>query len=70
MSDASKIMKYLRRNTKVPGVTPAKLSKLTGIPKEAIYKRVHDLRMTEGVEIYSNYRLVKGKRTMYYRIAS
>lgn len=69
MSDATKIEKFLRRNTKTPGITPAKLARLTGLSKDAVYKRVGDLR-DNGAAIYSNYRVVKGKRTMFYRMAS
>lgn len=69
MSDATRVEKYLRRNTKTPGITPAKLARLTGLTKDSVYKRVGDLRES-GLPIYSNYRTVKGKRTMFYRIAS
>jgi predicted transcriptional regulator len=68
MSQMSLIEKHLRRNNTGPGVTVAKLSKLTGIPKESIYKRVSDLR--EAHTIYSNYRKVNGERKLYYRIAA
>ena len=70
MSQMSLIEKHLRRNNTGPGVTVAKLSKLTGIPKESIYKRVSDLRVLEGHTIYSNYRNVKGERKLFYRIAA
>lgn len=70
MSQLSKVAKHLRRNTNGAGITAAKLAKLTGAPKESVYKRVYDLRVNEGKEIYSNYRTVNGKRKMYYRIAS
>jgi predicted transcriptional regulator len=68
MSQMSLIEKHLRRNNTGPGVTVAKLSKLTGISKEGIYKRVSDLR--ESHTIYSNYRKVNGERKLYYRIAA
>jgi len=68
MSQLSLIEKHLRRNNTGPGVTVDKLSKLTGIPKEGIYKRVSDLR--EAHTIYSNYRKVNGERKLYYRIAA
>jgi len=68
MSQLSLIEKHLRRNNTGPGVTVAKLSKLTGISKENIYKRVSDLR--EAHTIYSNYRNVNGERKLFYRIAA
>jgi len=70
MSHLSRVAKHLRRNTSGPGVTPGRLAFLAGIPKDAVYRRVSDLRVIEGKEIYSNYRTVNGKRKMYYRIAS
>jgi hypothetical protein len=70
MSQLSKVAKHLRRHNTGPGITAAKLSKLSGVPKESVYKRVHDLRTIEGKAIYSNFRMVNGQRKMYYRIAA
>ena len=70
MSQLTRVAKFLRRNTDQPGVTPAKLAALVRCSKESVYKRVHDLRVNEGREIYSNFRTVNGKRKMFYRIAS
>lgn len=70
MSQLSKVAKVLRRNNTGAGITAAKIAKLTGAPKDSVYKRVYDLRVMEGKEIYSNYRTVNGKRKLYYRIAS
>lgn len=70
MSQLTRVAKHLRRNTSGAGITAAKLSKLSGVPKESVYKRVYDLRTLEGKAIYSNYRRVNGERKMYYRIAS
>lgn len=70
MSQLSQVAKHLRRNTAGAGISVAKLAKLSGVPKEAVYKRVSDLRNEEGKTIYSNYRTVGGKRTLFYRIAS
>lgn len=68
MSQMSLIEKHLRRNNTGSGITVAKLSKLTGVSKDGIYKRIYDLR--EAHTIYSNYRKVKGARKLYYRIAA
>lgn len=70
MSQLSKVAKALRQNTSGAGISPAKIARLTGVPVESVYKRVYDLRVNEGKDVYSNYRNVKGKRTLFYRIAS
>jgi hypothetical protein len=70
MSHLTRVAKHLRRNTETPGVTAGKLAFLAGIPKSSVYKRIYDLRVLEGKEIYSNYRMVNGKRKVFYRIAA
>jgi len=70
MSHLSRVAKALRRNSKGAGVTAGRLAQLTGLSKDAVYKRVSDLRNVEGKTIYSNYRNVNGTRKMFYRIAS
>jgi predicted transcriptional regulator len=69
MSHVSKIAKVLRANNKGAGITVAQITRLTGVPKASVSKRVYDLRL-EGHRIYSNYRMVNGKRKMYYRFAA
>jgi len=70
MSQLTRIAKHLRRNTSGPGITPGRLAFLAGVPKNTVYRRVSDLRLIEGKEIYSNFRTVNGKKKMFYRIAS
>jgi len=70
MTDSTRIVNQLRRHNKTPGITPEKLAKLTKLSKSSVYRRVAELRANEGLDIYSNYRVVNGKRTMFYRIAS
>lgn len=70
MSQLSKVAKVLRRNNTGRGITAAQVAKLSGVPKDSVYKRVSDLRNVEGKTIYSNYRNVNGKRKMYYRFAA
>ena len=65
MSQLTKVAKHLRRNTTGPGITPGRLAFLAGIPKDAVYRRVSDLRVLEGREIYSNYRTVNGVKHRY-----
>ncbi len=62
--------KVLRRNTRLPGVTVAQIARQTGLDRDAIYRRIYDLREVEGKTIYSNFRNVNGTRKMYYRMAS
>ena len=62
-----KIETALLNNTKTPGITAASISRMARVPLEAVGKRVHDLR--EFYTIYSNYRNVEGKRTLFYRLA-
>lgn len=69
MSQLSKVAKALRQNNKGAGITVAQITRLTGVPKASVSKRVYDLRTIEGKTIYSNFRNVNGKRKMYYRIA-
>lgn len=69
MSQLSKVAKALRQNNKGAGITVAQITRLTGVPKSSVSKRVYDLRAVEGKTIYSNFRTVNGKRKMYYRIA-
>ncbi len=70
MSHLSKIANVLRKNNKGAGITVAQITRLTGVPKASVSKRVYDLRTLEGKTIYSNYRNVNGKRKMYYRFAA
>lgn len=69
MSQLSKVAKALRQNNKGAGITVAQITRLTGVPKASVSKRVYDLRTLEGKTIYSNFRTINGKRKMYYRIA-
>ena len=70
MSQMSKVAKVLRANNKGAGITVAQITRLTGVPKSSVRKRVYDLRTMEGHTIYSNYRNINGKRKMYYRFAA
>jgi alkylated DNA nucleotide flippase Atl1 len=70
MSHLSRVAKVLRRNSKGAGITAGRLAQLSGLSKDAVYKRVYDLRTVEGKTIYSNYRVVNGQRKMFYRFAA
>lgn len=70
MSHLSRVAKVLRRNSKGAGITAGRLAQLAGLSKDAVYKRVYDLRTLEGKTIYSNYRTVNGQRKMFYRFAA
>ena len=70
MSQLTRVAKHLRRNNTGAGITPAQLAVTAGVPLANVYKRVSDLRNIEGRVIYSNYRKVDGKKTMFYRFAA
>jgi len=67
MSQIDKVVDVLSRNTETPGLTASMIAKKTRIPRDNVRKRVHDLR-NEGFEIYTNYRMVNGRRKAYYRM--
>lgn len=67
MSQLARVAKHLSKTTKGTGITPARLATLSKVPLATVYKRVHDLRTRGDHPIYSNYRTVKGKKTMYYK---
>jgi len=64
---AEKIANVLMRYNANPGVTPMQVSKRAGVPLESVYKRVSDLR--NEFDIYTNTRMVNGRRTSFYRMA-
>ena len=70
MSHLSRVAKVLRKNSNGTGITAGRLAQLSGLSKDAVYKRVSDLRNVEGKTIYSNFRNVNGRRTMFYRFAA
>lgn len=63
----TKIENALLRHNTGPGITAAAIARIARVPYEAVSKRVYDLR--EYYTIYTNYRLVDGKRTAFYRLA-
>ena len=62
-----KIENVLRKYNTGAGVTAEKIASLARVPREAVSKRVHDLR--QYYDIYTNYRNVNGKRIAFYRFA-
>ena len=52
MSHLSRVAKVLRSNSKGAGITAGRLAQLAGLSKDAVYKRVSDLRNVEGKTIY------------------
>ena len=63
-----KIENALRKHNADPGISVNALANLARVSRSTVYKRVHDLR--ESYKIVSNYRTVKGKKTLFYRFAS
>ena len=62
-----KIENVLLRHNAGPGITVDSIARMARVPREAVSKRVADLR--EFYSIYTNYRKVNGKRTAFYRLA-
>ena len=62
-----KIENVLLRHNATPGITVDSIARIARVPREAVSKRVADLR--EFYSIYTNYRKVDGKRTAFYRLA-
>ena len=62
-----KIENALLRHNTGPGITAAAVARIARVPREAVAKRVSDLR--EVYTIYTNWRKVDGKRTAFYRLA-
>jgi len=68
MAQIDKVARVLSKNNKGSGITVARIADRTGVPRNSVYKRVHDLREM-GFTIYSNYRNVNGQRKLYYRMS-
>ena len=63
-----KIENVLLKHNAGPGITADAVARIARVPREAVAKRVSDLR--EFYNIYTNYRNVDGKRTAFYRLAN
>lgn len=63
-----KIENVLLKHNAGPGITIDSIARIARVPREAVSKRVADLR--EHYDIYTNYRNVSGKRTAFYRLAN
>lgn len=70
MSQMSKVAKAIRQNKKSSGITAAQIARRAGMTKESVHKRVYDLRTIFGLNITSDYRIVNGKRKVYYTFAA
>jgi transposase len=69
MSQLERITKVLSKKGTGQGLTAEAIAKAAGVSKDTVYKRIYDLRNVEGRKVYSNFRNVKGQRTMFYRLA-
>lgn len=63
-----RIANVLMKNTKGAGITPAKVAQLARVSRDAVYRRVADLR-SDGMQIFTNSRKVNGKKQTFYRYA-
>lgn len=59
----------LSAGTRTPGITPTALARKAGVSKNVLYRTVSALR-TGGANIYSNSRIVRGEKQMFYRLAA
>ena len=66
-SQLEKIETVLLNHNSGPGITVDAIARMARVPRDAVSKRVADLR--EWYNIYTNYRNVDGKRTAFYRLA-
>ena len=62
-----KIENVLLKHNTGAGITADAVARIARVPRDSVAKRVADLR--EYYNIYTNYRLVDGKRTAFYRLA-
>lgn len=69
MSQINRVVSYLARNNQGRGVTASKIASDTKVPRKSVVNRISDLR-SEGYQIYSNVRMVNGKRKIFYRLAA
>lgn len=63
-----KIENVLLKHNTGAGITADSVARIARVPRESVSKRVADLR--EFYNIYTNYRMVDGKRTAFYRLAN
>jgi hypothetical protein len=63
-----KIENVLLKHNTGAGITADSVARIARVPRESVSKRVADLR--EYYNIYTNYRMVDGKRTAFYRLAN
>ena len=61
-----KIENVLLKYNTGAGITVDSIARLARVPREAVSKRVADLR--ESYQIFTNWRNVDGKRTAFYRL--
>lgn len=64
-----KVYNFLADHNQGKGVTASMIAKWTHVPRANVLARISDLRNTEGWTIYSNKRIVNGKKRTYYRMA-
>lgn len=58
----------LLKNNTGSGITAQRVSKLVKTPVENVYRLVYDLRKS-GRAIYTNSKVMKGKKVKFYRAA-
>lgn len=69
MTKLEKIGNILENHNSGAGITPRKLAALSKTSPNVARKCVSDLRQV-GFDIYTNYRIVNGKRQAFYRLSA
>jgi len=69
MSQIDRIYNQLARNTEYPGISTKVLAHRTRLTRNAVSKRIADLR-EEGEKIFTNTRKVAGELRYFYRLAA
>lgn len=71
MSQITRVAKVLlRQKASGSAITVAAIAKAAKMTKDSVYKRIYDLHTVEGFEVNRDYRMVNGKRKVYYSLAS
>ncbi len=70
MTDMSKIAGVLLLSKDRLGVSSEVLAEKSGVNRDSIRKRIHELRTKKGLMIYTHQRKVNGETKYFYRLVS
>lgn len=69
MSKIERVENVLLNNNTSPGLTAKQVARKARVDVATVHRRVSDLRNLYGMTIYSNYRIVNGRKQLFYRAA-